>query len=127
MPSRNESLRAAFDAAAIPGMGFEGFKHKLTDWSVYPVMVCGNLAGAILHKGPEIHACILPEYRSRWFSRAIITDVLDPIIGIYGIATTAVPDTKPWGRDFVERLGFIAKRHENGATFYEMKRCKYGH
>lgn len=127
MPTRNETLKAAFEAANIPNIGLDRFKHALMDWHVYAVEVQGDLAGAILHKGSEIHACILPEYRGKWFSRKIIKDIVFPTIKAYGKITTAVPDDKPWGRDFVEKFGFKKLRHENGATYYELRRCKYGH
>ena len=127
MPTRNDALEAAYKAAAIPGLSQNEFKQRLIDWHVSPVEVNGELAGAILCKGAEIHACILQEYRGKWFSRKLAKETLIPILKAYGKATTAVPDAKPWGRDFVEKFGFEKTRHDNGVTYYELRRCKYGH
>jgi GNAT superfamily N-acetyltransferase len=127
MPTRNEALDKAFEAAKIPGLPRELFKRRLVGWHVYPVSVCGELAGAILHKGAEVHACILPEYRGKWYTRKIYKEVLKPIIDSHGKLTTAVPDSKPWGRDFVEKFGFKQVRYKDGITYYELNRCKYGH
>ena len=65
-----------------------------------------DCSGAIVYvRGPEIHACAPVETRGRWMSKAVIRDVLKPIIDKYGFARTTA--TTELGKKFVIGLGFI--------------------
>ena len=79
------------------------FREACSHCEVHPVTVRGNIAGAVIVKGAEVHACILPWAHKRWFGRAQAR-ILNGIIRQYGYATTSA--TTKAGREFVERLGF---------------------
>jgi GNAT superfamily N-acetyltransferase len=105
-----QALRLAFEATAprLGGMSFDAFAAGLRDFEVHPVLVRGRLCGAVLVRGPEIHACVLPAARGRWFGREQAS-LLNRVIEEHGEATTSA--TTEEGRLFVERLGFV---NDNG-------------
>jgi ribosomal protein S18 acetylase RimI-like enzyme len=98
---REEALRAAFDSAVDRIYG--KFKLDLSDCDVLPVVVGGVMAGAIVARGPVLHACILPEFKGRWFTRDVLR-FLWSVISEHGYAQTTAATQE--GRDFVARLGF---------------------
>ena len=83
---------------------FEEFQNSLDGWDVHPVHVRREVAGAILVKGPEIHACILPFAKGQWFGKKAIR-VLNDTIEKNGYAQTHA--TTKEGEEFVSRLGFV--------------------
>lgn len=98
---REEALRAAFDSAI--DRIFERFKADLSDCDVLPIVVGGNVAGAIVARGPLLHACVLPEFKCRWMSKSVLR-YLRAVIQKHGCAMTTASTQE--GRDFVARLGF---------------------
>lgn len=100
------AVRAAYASAAqrMPGVTLEAFRAELEACEVHPVLVDGEPVGAVVVKGPEIHACVLPKARGRWFSRQYAR-LLAATIAKHGRATTSA--TTEDGRRFVERLGFV--------------------
>jgi hypothetical protein len=103
---RDEAIEAAYASAVdrLPGLDAADFAKAVADWDVYPVVIDGKTAGAILVNGCEIHACVLPEAFGRWFSKRS-AKVLAGVIAKHGRAVTSA--TTPAGRAFVERLGFV--------------------
>lgn len=104
--SRADALNAAFYAAQ-PMLPQEwtaaDFVLAVSDWECHPVVVAGDLAGAVLTNGPEIHACVAPEFHGRWMSKRTLR-ILSGILQQYGYAVTrAATDA---GKYFVNRLGF---------------------
>lgn len=85
-------------------MTFEEFEQATSGFEVTPMYVDGKISGAVIVKENHIHACILPEYSGRWFSRKA-AKILNRIIEKYGEATTSA--TTPDGEKFVLGLGFI--------------------
>lgn len=83
---------------------FEAFSYAVELWDLHPVVVQGEIAGALLTNGADIHACILPEYKGRWLTRKELR-VLNQIIENYGYAQTSA--TTLDGEYFVKRLGFV--------------------
>ena len=124
MINRETIDRIGYEAAEI-SIPFEQFREGLASWYRYPVWVSGHLAGVIYYWQAEVHACILPEYRKRWFSRKIVNDLLQPIINTFGFLQTAVPDNKPWGHEFVTRFGFHKVGRRNSGTVYRLERMKW--
>lgn len=114
------ALRVAYESAEarMPGVGFDAFAQALEDAEVHPVKVAGECVGAVIVKGNEIHACVLPEASGRWFTRREAR-VLNDVIDRYGFATTTA--TTPAGVEFVRRLGFT----RCGDIW--KKETKYGH
>ena len=101
-----QAMLMAFESVAprAPGVSFEQFTAAAAECHVHPVRARGRLCGAVLVRGCEIHACVLPWARGRWFGRAQAA-LLNRVIAQHGEAITTA--TTEEGRRFVERLGFI--------------------
>jgi formylglycine-generating enzyme required for sulfatase activity len=82
---------------------YKQFQDFASDCEVNEVYVDGLPAGALIVKGPEIHACILPEFKGRWLTRKELR-IMNSVIEKHGYAQTSA--TTPEGAFFVERLGF---------------------
>lgn len=106
----NEPLRLAYESARgrLAGVTFEQFAVSVAGFEVHPVRARGRLCGAVLVRGKEVHACVMPWARCRWFGRPEAA-LLSQIIDTHGEATTTA--TTEDGRRFIERLGFI---NDNG-------------
>jgi len=87
-------------------MSFADFATATEFFQKTPVYLNGEVVGAILTNGPEIHACILPKGFKRWCSRGLIRDTLEKIIKQHGYATTSVEVGNEVGDAFVKRWGF---------------------
>jgi hypothetical protein len=87
----------------MPGVSLEAFAKALDGAQVHPVNVDGECVGAVIVSGCEIHACVLPSARGRWFKREHAT-ILDGVLRKYGVASTSA--TTDQGVAFVQRLGF---------------------
>lgn len=85
-------------------VSLDDFVKEAQGWDVYGVRVGTNLAGAILVKGPEIHACILPFAKGKWFKREHFR-LVNRVIDEHGYAQTHA--TTAEGEEFVSRLGFV--------------------
>ncbi len=111
--SRTDATRAEFDA--------------LTDAAaVHPVVVAGQIHGALIVIGAEIHACVVPAAFGLWLHRPALR-VLRDIVATYGRATTSVQTGCEAGARFVARLGFVPTSADGAAVRYEIAEVKYGH
>jgi GNAT superfamily N-acetyltransferase len=115
-----DAVEAAYLSASdrLRGIGVEQFRQMLESWDVHEIKVGGDVVGAVLVNGPEIHACILPQAQGRWIGRAQLR-ILNNVIKKHGYAKTTA--TTPTGREFVSRLGF----HRHGEDY--VKEVPYGH
>lgn len=115
-----DALRVAYESAEarMPGVSFDAFARAMDGAEVHPVKVAGECVGAVIVKGNEIHACVLPKASGRWFTRREAR-VLNDVIERYGFAQTSA--TTPAGVEFVRRLGFT----RCGEIW--KKETKYGH
>lgn len=115
-----DAVQAAYESAQgrMGAVSLDQFRVAVAGCEVHPVAVDGQIAGAVIVSGPEVHACILPWAHKRWFRRAQAR-VLNDIIRKHGYATTKA--TTAAGREFVERLGFVST-----AQGYR-KEVMYGH
>lgn len=102
----NDALFAAYESAKdrLDGATFRQFCEMVRGWTVHPIIVDSEIAGAVLTNGPDIHACILPEYKGKWFLKRA-KSILDETIKTHGFARTQA--TTDEGVLFVERLGFV--------------------
>ena len=115
-----DAVEAAYLSASdrLRGVGLPEFREMLRAWDVHEIKAGGDIVGAVLVKGPEIHACILPKAQGRWIGRPQLR-ILNNVIKKHGYAKTSA--TTPGGKEFVERLGF----HAEGADY--IKEVPYGH
>jgi GNAT superfamily N-acetyltransferase len=113
-------LEAAYLSAKdrLQGLSFNGFCDSVRGAEIVPIHVGGEVAGALVVMGSELHACVLPGFQGRWVTRPLLR-VLGRIVGAYGYATTSA--TTDEGRKFVERLGFV----QEGEKY--VLRCKHGY
>jgi GNAT superfamily N-acetyltransferase len=101
-----DALQVAYQAAVqrMPGIAFDAFASALEGADLHPVCVDGKCVGALIVKGCEIHASVLPEARGRWVSRQLLRVLVD-VVRKHGRAETSA--TTPDGVAFVQRLGFV--------------------
>lgn len=102
---RDEAIEAAYLSAVdrLGGLSLAQFSDEVADLGVYAVVVGGEMAGAVIAKGPELHACIRAQFKGRWMTRGVLR-FLAGVVREYGYAATQA--TTEEGRHFVERLGF---------------------
>lgn len=100
-----DCIAAAYESARdrMPGVSLEQFRAFAAGCDVHEIRVDGQTAGAIIVRGDEIHACVLPWACGRWMSRRTLS-VLRGVIQQHGQAVTSA--TTEAGRQFVRRLGF---------------------
>ena len=100
-------VMAAYESvkARAPLLPLNDFVEALAECEVFPVVVRGKAAGAIIVKGCEVHACVESWAAGHWFGRRA-AKVLNAVIQKCGYARTSA--TTDAGRAFVERLGFVA-------------------
>lgn len=101
-----QALQAAFDSIRkrAPGVTPDAFVAAAAWCDVHPVTVDGAVVGAVLVKGPEIHACVAESARGRWLTRRVL-GILRGVIEQHGKAITRA--TTQEGAAFVKRLGFL--------------------
>ncbi len=99
------AIERAFEAVSprMPGVSLAAFAKALAGFAVHPVAVDGACVGAVFVRECEIHACVLPSARGRWFGRPQAR-ILDGVLRKYGVASTSA--TTAQGVEFVNRLGF---------------------
>lgn len=102
--SRNEAIKAAHESV-LPRLdiSLSDFSEAIDDSEVLPVVVDGVTAGAVIVKGPEVHACILPWACGRWFTRKWLR-VFENLLQENGRLVTSA--TTEAGERFVSGLGF---------------------
>lgn len=111
-------LLAAYESLrGRTNISYDEFVEQVNGWNVEPVLVGGEVVGAILVNGPEIHACIKPEGFRRWFRKQQM-HILDSTIEKHGYAMTRVMQGNEIGKRFVERLGFTESHIEGNAVIY---------
>ena len=119
--NRQDCLAAAYESAKsrLPtGCTLDTFCAGLDGWDALPVHVSGALIGAVLSKGPELHACIQPVAFGRWFGRQHFK-LIDKAIDEYGYALTSTTTGNVAGAAFVKRLGFEKTTERDGLTVYK--------
>jgi GNAT superfamily N-acetyltransferase len=123
MRPRDLALAAVHASAAkrLHGMDCEAFIRSLEDWAVEPIRVNGEIVGAIMINGPEIHVEVIRKGRGRWLSRRLIRSVLGRVMAEHGYALTRVNHGEEWGHEFVGRLGFEPMEVNATQTIYRMQ------
>ena len=96
---------------------YKQFKNSIKDFDVIDVEIDGELVGAILKNGTELHALVLEKARGRWFGKKALK-VINDTIKEHGKATTKVLGDYQMGHDFAIRLGFKVEQVKDGITHY---------
>lgn len=84
-------------------VSLDQFRELTSKWKCHPVVVGGEVAGAVLVNGPDVHACVLPFAHRRWMGKWAL-ELVNEIIDAHGYAQTHA--TTDAGRRFVTRMGF---------------------
>lgn len=82
------------------------FVSAFDGWDVEPIAVAGEIVGAMLMRGPEIHCAVLPDARRRWMRKGLLQRTLGRLVRRYGYAMTRVSADHSLGLEFVRRVGF---------------------
>lgn len=122
MSERDEAMSAAYESAKdrMP-LTEEQFKATFANWDCHPVKVKGQVVGAVLIGGNQIHACIKPEGFRRWLTKGVLERTLWEVIKTHGNAITSVTSDNEAGAKFVSGLGFKPVLEMHGTTWYEAK------
>lgn len=99
------------------GFSFLDFERAMARFEFVPVRVAGEMVGAILRDGPELHAAVLEHARGRWVSRAVLRSVVDTVQR-HGYAKTAVMNEHEMGHEFARRMGFAEIAKDGVMTHY---------
>ena len=107
------------------------FRLFFAEWEQHPIYIGGEIGGAILCRGPEIHACILPKFYQKWLSKGLLRKFLIDRLCVYGFLRTAVRCGNIKGHNFVTRLGFLPSSLDGENQIYTLTpdgvRGLYGH
>lgn len=106
----------------LPGLTFEQFRDATARCRVEPVVVRGEIAGAVLIQGAELHACILPAFFRRWLTRSVLRRTLHAVLDEHGRAITRTTAGNEVGAAFVARLGFTKIAEQDGIETYMLER-----
>lgn len=121
MSERQEALEAAYESAKERmHLSRDDFMATFGTWRVRPVKVRGELVGAVLVGGNQIHACIKPRGFRRWLTKGVLKDTLLAVITEHGRAITSVSKDNEIGHRFVAGLGFKPVSEADGVTWYEV-------
>lgn len=85
---------------------FYSFKDNLDEWELFPVLICGDLAGIVMISGAEIHVASLQTHRGRFITKGNLKKFLGGILKKHGHVLTSVMRENKEGQIFVKRLGF---------------------
>lgn len=126
MSERQQALEAAYESAKDRmRLSKDDFLHAFGSWHVRPVRVSGEIVGAVLIGGNQIHACIQPKGFRRWLTKGVLRETLLKVIEEHGSAITSVGKGNEIGHRFVAGLGFKPVSEADGVTWYEVR--KNGH
>lgn len=107
-------------------MPFDEFAAAMREWEVEPVEVGGQIVGAVLMRGPEIHCAVLPKASRRWMRKGLVQRTLGRIVRRYGYAVTKVSAGHLPGLQFVRRLGFEETANDGPTTEFRYVRRTFG-
>lgn len=115
-------LFAAYESAKDRmNLTYPQFAQAFKAWEVMPVKAKGNLAGAILWNGNELHCCILPEFHKRWLVPSIYKEILHTRLERFGSLITKVNKHSRAGKQFVTKAGFQHIETQGDTLIYELR------
>ena len=94
------------------------------DWTVSYIRRHGEIVGATLVKGSELH-CHRIKASGMWITRQDIERTIQPIIEKHGYCTTKVRQSNTIGHAFVRRLGFVVTHSDSDCIHYKCERLKH--
>jgi hypothetical protein len=103
-------------------IAFEDFEKVMDGWDIIPLEQNGQLLGAVITKGAELHVGygIKPQGSIIKHIKATLVKLIEK----YGYAVTTVENNYPVGLQFCKRLGFYEIKEENSKIYLKIDRCK---
>lgn len=98
----------------------QAFAESINHYELHPVIVGGKTVGAIMRKGSELHAAVLPTARKRWMTKTVLRFIAETVAE-HGKAITKVMPDHEAGHAFALRLGFKPMGMEHGLVLYELR------
>lgn len=96
------ALHAAWIACGRP-CPYGAWAEAFASWEVEPVMVDGEIVGAVMAKGPEVHVAVLPHASKRWCSKRLWKWAITDRLAKFGrLVTFGKSDS-----EFIRRAGFV--------------------
>lgn len=104
-------------------INFSQFQDALKDWEFVPLTENGQIIGAVMQKGNEIHVGygIKPKASIKKHLKQTLNILLDK----YGEVVTSVQKGNDRGLAFCKRLNFIQIGQENDKILLKCERSKY--
>ena len=100
------------------GIDRDEFERSMFWWTIEPIVVQGEIAGAVAMFQNQIHIAVKPEYRGRWAKRGMRDHFLNDRIRQYGPLIAKPFKSNERAVAFIERLGFKRmSEDENQITF----------
>lgn len=76
--NREEALAIGYEAMDGPSvLTVEQYEQAFSDWQVRGIVRNGTCIGATYVKNGELHVAILPEWRKRWVTRNLLSQMFD--------------------------------------------------
>lgn len=105
------------------GATFDDFCKALAGWDITPLHIEGEVIGAVMTKGDEIHVGYKGSPRAS--IRGHIRKTLNRLIGLYGHAVTKVAQGNELGLRFCERLGFVKTGSDGQSILMRCEKVTY--
>jgi hypothetical protein len=104
-------------------INFSQFQEALKDWEFVPLTENGQIIGAVMLKGNEIHVGYGKKPRAS--IKKHIKQTLNNLLDKYGEVVTSVQKGNDRGLAFCKRLNFIQIGQENDKILLKCERSKY--
>ena len=101
---------------ADTGVSEDEAKQIVSAWEVTPFVVNGEVAGAAMMRGSEIHVALSEEWKGRALTRSRIREFLRQLAEPHGFLTTRVESHRD--DSFVRRIGFKPTWSDGQFNFY---------
>lgn len=104
-------------------INFSQFQEALKDWEFVPLTENGQIIGAVMQKGNEIHVGY--GIKPKASIKKHLKQTLNILLEKYGEVVTSVQKGNDRGLEFCKRLNFIQIGQENDKILLKCERSKY--
>lgn len=103
---RDKAVEKAYIAVQgrLGGMSLDEFREATKNFEVVPIHYQGEIVGAMLACGKEVHCCVDPSLKGKWFGRVAL-QLISKIINEHGEAISRA--TTEDGHQILLAMGFI--------------------
>ena len=100
-------------------------KFEAQGWTIHPVFFSGEVIGAIIQKGAEIHTSIAPKYQKVWNPRPYIRTILYPTLEKYGTINSEANKNDVRGVRWLVKLGFTQISEDETKLYFKLTEKKF--